>query len=811
MADSPVFANLDLQGNRIKNLPAPVDPNDPLRKADESSGPTGPTGPTGATGATGPTGVTGPQGDQGVTGVTGPQGDQGVTGATGPQGDQGVTGVTGPQGDQGVTGVTGPQGDQGVTGVTGPQGDQGVTGATGPQGDAGDDGATGATGVTGATGPEGPTVPATETSIGAVVIASETEAGIGDQEDENGNPLVPRPKHIAIKRHPVGEYLFNVPKGIGAIGSSSSYSSSSGGFPPLLGDPRGYRAIDIQNVITRNSEVASGDYAIAFGHRQEASGTGSICMGLTYLAEAYHNYQSFARASYSMAMGITCKVGTTGTYGGAYGVAVGLYCTSTYKGASVGSLCLATPGARFAVAMGRNGYAYGDYTQVFGGQNTVSANVATAVGRENTVTAIRAGAFGIANEAYGYRCQVFGILNETHADATHSILVGGNNYANSSSDHSTTIGYQNYLSGLSNFVAGRSCSSYGSDRATVVGYSSFAQASSDGAVSIGEDVHVSSAAKGTGVGSDISLDGAYGVAVGSQLTSSGDRLIVVGYNSYGNSSSTDGILLASHSFLGAATAVAVGVGLNQTGLVVNDTTGAISGTASESTAGINSFVAGVESSATGRNATAVGRIASASGVGASVVGGKNGTASGTYSTVVGGYNNTAAGPYSVCSGYRAESPAGRSGELVHNSVNFLDGPASTRTVERGHHVITGNVKTTDATQTLLMGITVSSGTALNLQIQVIANESGGVHRRSFTRLVTVYRIGSNGAILGRCDKPVLETCLGSSSSSGGDEENWEVDVEVNGNDLQVKVTGEGSTDINWGAVATWVGVGETVN
>lgn len=108
-------ADLDMNGNRILNLPEPATPTEPLRLQDIDAflvtGPTGPAGPsTGVEGPTGPTGADGPTGPTGPTGaastVTGPTGPTGPTGATGPS----VTGPTGPTGPTGAIGPTGPGG-----------------------------------------------------------------------------------------------------------------------------------------------------------------------------------------------------------------------------------------------------------------------------------------------------------------------------------------------------------------------------------------------------------------------------------------------------------------------------------------------------------------------------------------------------------------------------------------------------------------------------------------------------------------------------------------------------------------------------
>lgn len=107
-------AELDMNSNRIINLPEPVSDHEPLRYGDRHLiiGPTGPTGPsTGVPGPTGPTGADGPTGPTGPTGATGAASTvTGPTGPTGPQGIQGDSGPTGPTGPTGAIGPTGPGG-----------------------------------------------------------------------------------------------------------------------------------------------------------------------------------------------------------------------------------------------------------------------------------------------------------------------------------------------------------------------------------------------------------------------------------------------------------------------------------------------------------------------------------------------------------------------------------------------------------------------------------------------------------------------------------------------------------------------------
>lgn len=210
---------LDMNGQRIINVPEPVEPTDVVRLKDAarfaSTNPPGPQGPPGATGpqgALGPQGIQGPTGLQGLPGTVGPagpsglQGTQGIQGSTGAQGVQGPIGPQGIKGDRGTTGAAGiikgrvanygslpssgnsagdiyimnsngtdPQGQAyvsgdsyvytsasnppwtyvGTLGTRGDKGDQGIQGIAGPKGDTGTQGIQGMQGVKGDTGAQG--------------------------------------------------------------------------------------------------------------------------------------------------------------------------------------------------------------------------------------------------------------------------------------------------------------------------------------------------------------------------------------------------------------------------------------------------------------------------------------------------------------------------------------------------------------------------------------------------------------------------------------------------------------------------------
>jgi hypothetical protein len=178
-----------------------------------SQGDPGPVGPQGPQGPPGNTGAPGPLGPKGDTGAPGPQGIQGAGGPAGVQGPAGGVGPQGPAGPQGQAGtgveikgsvataadlpVTGNatgdsyivqdtghlwswdgtkwvdggeiQGPPGAAGATGPQGPQGMQG---PQGLPGTTGSQGPIGATGAAGQPGPVIPATASTLGAVIVGS---------------------------------------------------------------------------------------------------------------------------------------------------------------------------------------------------------------------------------------------------------------------------------------------------------------------------------------------------------------------------------------------------------------------------------------------------------------------------------------------------------------------------------------------------------------------------------------------------------------------------------------------------------------
>ena len=142
--------DLDMNENRIIDLPNPVEDDEPVTKgyADQhysgnQKGSPGPRGERGPKGDTGPRGERGEKGDVGNTGPRGLRGEKGETGSIGPRGlhgQKGDVGNKGIPGNPGLVGPTGPRGLQGVQGLTGPRGKRGSPGPRGLRGEKGEPG-----------------------------------------------------------------------------------------------------------------------------------------------------------------------------------------------------------------------------------------------------------------------------------------------------------------------------------------------------------------------------------------------------------------------------------------------------------------------------------------------------------------------------------------------------------------------------------------------------------------------------------------------------------------------------------------------
>ena len=149
-------ADLDMNNNKIINLPNPSTGSEPVTKAyadthySGGGGQRGPRGLPGSPGAQGPRGLPGSPGAQGPRGSPGAQGPRGLPGSPGAQGPRGLPGSPGAQGPRGLPGSDRTQGPRGSPGAQRPRGLPGSDGAQGPRGPRGPAGSGGlsATGFT---------------------------------------------------------------------------------------------------------------------------------------------------------------------------------------------------------------------------------------------------------------------------------------------------------------------------------------------------------------------------------------------------------------------------------------------------------------------------------------------------------------------------------------------------------------------------------------------------------------------------------------------------------------------------------------
>lgn len=153
-----------------------------------------------------------------------------------------------------------------------------------------------------------------------------------------------------------------IPKGNGALLSQVPTSSSAGG------NKRGQYAVDFQRVRSAANQVASGNYAVAFGSDNRADG------------------------SYSVAIGTNNVASSTAAF------AVGSSNTANGSGAA---------------AIGNNNSATGTAPVALGNSNTASASNATAIGSNNVADAQYSTALGfraIARGIIGYFARASGLF-----------------------------------------------------------------------------------------------------------------------------------------------------------------------------------------------------------------------------------------------------------------------------------------------------------------------------------------------------------------------------------------------------------------
>jgi hypothetical protein len=109
---------------------------------------------------------------------------------------------------------------------------------------------------------------------------------------------------------------------------------------------------------------------------------------------------------------------------------------------------------------------------------------------------------------------------------------------------------------------------------------------------------------------------------------------------------------------------------------------------------------------------------------------------------------------------------------------------------------TAAVQTTDATVTTLFSKTLSDNTLYYFEVSIIGRDAGGTNRAYYQRKLRVHRQGGGGATAGTIQTPVT------------DESNaaWDATIDVNGNDVRVRVTGAAGVTINWACEVRWQAV-----
>lgn len=186
-----------------------------------------------------------------------------------------------------------------------------------------------------------------------------------------------------------------------------------------------------------------------------------------------------------------------------------------------------------------------------------------------------------------------------------------------------------------------------------------------------------------------------------------------------------------------------------------------------------------------------------------IVGGDNNTIAGAVvgGAIIGGRYNTVSADFATALGIRAS--ATRQGQWALSSFDFLDASGPAAVADHGIHKWVGYVKTTNASPTALLVLTLEAGVAYDFMINVVGVENGGGNRAGYRRRCVIYRDGAAAAAL-----------QGSVDTIGTDEESnaaWDISVSASGNDLLVEVTGAAATDINWVGAVEWTAVGEVVN
>ena len=98
------------------------------------------------------------------------------------------------------------------------------------------------------------------------------------------------------------------------------------------------------------------------------------------------------------------------------------------------------------------------------------------------------------------------------------------------------------------------------------------------------------------------------------------------------------------------------------------------------------------------------------------------------------------------------------------------------------------VSTTDATVTSLAVIPVPDNTVLLLRATIIARRTNAADRAGYVRRAVVFREAAGAATLqGAVDTPLTRESHGP----------WDATIDVNGNNVRIRVTGAVGHNVNW--------------
>lgn len=98
------------------------------------------------------------------------------------------------------------------------------------------------------------------------------------------------------------------------------------------------------------------------------------------------------------------------------------------------------------------------------------------------------------------------------------------------------------------------------------------------------------------------------------------------------------------------------------------------------------------------------------------------------------------------------------------------------------------VQTTDATVTTLYSKTLTTGKSYHIKA-IVAAKNGNTERADYVRRACVYRAAGAAVLEGSVQDAFTVESSGASA--------WDCTIDVNSNDVRVRVTGAGSTTIDW--------------